>query len=84
MEILLNGQPQQVRDGLNLTELVESLGLTGRRLAIEVNLEVVPRSVYPSHRLRPGDRVEVVHAIGGGGQDGIIQRQLPRPKGRGL
>jgi len=66
MEILLNGQPQQVRDDIRLTELVESLGLTGRRLAIEVNLEVVPRSTYPNHCLCPGDRVEVVHAIGGG------------------
>ena len=66
MNIFLNGQTHSVRDDVNLAELVESLGLTGRRFAIEVNLEVVPRSTYPTHRLHPNDRVEIVHAIGGG------------------
>ncbi len=66
MNILLNGKIQSVRDHLSLAELVESLGLTGRRVAIEVNLEVVPRSTYQNHLLQPDDRVEVVHAIGGG------------------
>jgi sulfur carrier protein len=66
MVIILNGQPQPVRDDLSLAELVEFLELTGRRLAVEVNLEVVPRSAYADYRLHPSDRVEVVHAIGGG------------------
>ena len=66
MNILLNGKTQEVRDEVSLAELVESLGFSGRRLAIEVNLEVVPRSTYPNHRLCADDRVEIVHAIGGG------------------
>jgi len=66
MEIFLNGQPRQLRPDINLAELVESLGFEGRRLAVEVNLEVIPRSTYRSHPLCPGDRVEIVHAIGGG------------------
>jgi sulfur carrier protein len=49
-----------------VAQLLEDMALTARRLAVEVNLEIVPRSTYADHRLRPGDRVEIVHAIGGG------------------
>jgi sulfur carrier protein len=42
------------------------MALTAKRLAVEVNQEIVPRSTYAAHRLRTGDRVEIVHAIGGG------------------
>ena len=49
-----------------LAELVERLELTGRRLAVELNLEIVPRSQYAETQLADGDRVEIVHAIGGG------------------
>ena len=47
-------------------DLVATLGLTGRRIAIEVNEAIVPRSQHTATRLADGDRVEVVHAIGGG------------------
>jgi sulfur carrier protein len=66
VEIVLNGERREVADGLTAAELVESLGLTGRRYAMEVNGELVPRSTHPAHRLMPGDRVEIVHAVGGG------------------
>ena len=66
MEIILNGQPYPIHTELSLAELLESLGLAGRRLAVEINLEVIPRSTYPIHRLRPNDRVEIIRAIGGG------------------
>jgi len=42
------------------------MGLSGRRLAMEVNREIVPRSEYAEHVLHDGDQVEIVHAIGGG------------------
>jgi sulfur carrier protein len=42
------------------------MGLGGQRIAMEVNLEIVPRSTYEIHALQPGDRIEVVHAVGGG------------------
>jgi len=51
---------------MTVTQLLEVMALTGQRLAVEVNLEIVPRSGHLSRELRPGDRVEVVHAIGGG------------------
>jgi sulfur carrier protein len=66
MEIYLNGEPRQVADGINAAQLIEELALAGRRVAVEVNHEIVPRSDYAQHRLRPGDRIEVVRAIGGG------------------
>ena len=66
MEIILNGTPHQVVQDCNITTLVEQLELTGKRLAIEVNLEIIPRSQFNSHYLSSGDRVEIVHAIGGG------------------
>ncbi|NGP53405.1 sulfur carrier protein ThiS [Thioalkalivibrio sp. XN8] len=66
MEITLNGERLELPDGATAAELIEQLGLAGRRYAMEVNGELVPRSAHPGHRLMPGDRVEIVHAVGGG------------------
>jgi sulfur carrier protein len=66
MQITLNGAPRDVPDRLTAGELIAVLGLTGKRLAIEVNAEIVTRSTLDEHTLNPGDAVEIVHAIGGG------------------
>ncbi len=66
MELTVNGETRTLADGSSVADLVEDLGLTGQRLAVEVNEAIVPRSAHPGHELRPGDRVEIVHAIGGG------------------
>ena len=66
MQILLNGEPHQLDQPLTLSALIDRLGLTGKRLAVELNLEIVPRSQHADTRLSEGDRVEIVHAIGGG------------------
>jgi len=66
MNIVLNGRPREVESGVTVSGLVAALELAGRRLAVEINEEIVPRSEYPAQRLREGDRVEIVHAIGGG------------------
>jgi sulfur carrier protein len=66
MEIIVNGEQRQVPDTYTAAQLVEAMGLGGQRIAMEVNLEIVPRSTYDSHALQPGDRIEVVHAVGGG------------------
>jgi sulfur carrier protein len=50
----------------NLSALVSALGLDGRKVAIERNLEIVPRSAYGKTALADGDRIEIVHFIGGG------------------
>lgn len=66
MEIFVNGEPKAVSGDKILLELVEDLGLREQRIAVEVNREIVPRSAHAGRRLRAGDRVEIVTAIGGG------------------
>ncbi len=66
MEIFVNGEPRQVAESFTVAELIQVLDLVGRRLAVEVNLEIVPRSLHEQHPLKAGDKVEIVHAIGGG------------------
>jgi sulfur carrier protein len=66
MDILLNGEPRRIDPGATLAELLEEHGLAGRRVAVEVNGEIVPRGLHGEHRLQEGDRIEIVHALGGG------------------
>ena len=66
MQVQLNGEATQLEDDLSVSQLIEHLGLAGRRIAVEVNEAIVPKSVHAETRLAEGDRVEVVHAIGGG------------------
>ena len=66
MKIQLNGEERQIPDNSTAQDLVELLALTGKRLAMEVNRDIVPRSQYAEHKLQEGDQVEIVHAIGGG------------------
>lgn len=66
MHIQLNGEPYELADGASVADLIERLELAGRRVAVERNLDIVPRSQYASTVLNDGDQLEVVHAIGGG------------------
>ena len=66
MRIQLNGEPFELPDNQSVADLLVRLDLTGRRVAVELNQDIVPRSQHDSTRLAEGDQVEVVHAIGGG------------------
>lgn len=66
MNIVLNGRDEDIKSGTTIADLLASAGLAGKRVAIEVNCEIVPRSDYAQRILSAEDRVEVVHAIGGG------------------
>jgi sulfur carrier protein len=66
MQVTLNGEVRQVRDGMSVHELIAELALNGRRLAVELNREVLPRHEYGARRLSGGDVIEIVHFIGGG------------------
>lgn len=66
MDIVLNGEPRTVAAGTTLAALLEAEGLAGRRVAVEINGQIVPRGSHASHTLATGDQVEVVHALGGG------------------
>jgi thiamine biosynthesis protein ThiS len=64
--LLLNGERSEVADGSSLAQLIETLGLAPERIAIELNQSVVRRSEWSTTELREGDRIEVVHFVGGG------------------
>ena len=66
MNLTLNGEARVVSEGSTLADLVAELGLDGRKVAVELNLEIVPRSAYQVTRVADGDRIEIVHFIGGG------------------
>ena len=66
MNVLINGEGRVLPEDATLQDVINLLQLQGRRLAIEINTEIVPRSLHAGHRLREGDRIEIVHAIGGG------------------
>lgn len=66
MKIFVNGEEREVSNALTAQQLVETLDLGGKRVAMEINREIVPRSTYPEHVLQEGDHVEIVRAIGGG------------------
>jgi len=66
MHILLNGQEKQFSTPVTIQALLQEMGLAERRVAVEVNREIIPRSQHDVYQLKNDDRVEVVFAIGGG------------------
>lgn len=66
INLLINGESRQFPASLSVSRLVELLELQGKRVAIERNGEIVPRSQYPETTLADGDRLEIVVAVGGG------------------
>ncbi|WP_133817672.1 sulfur carrier protein ThiS [Tahibacter aquaticus] len=66
MQILLNGNAHDLPERTTLQQLLQDHGYAGRRVAVEINREIVPRSQHASTELQPADQVEIVHAMGGG------------------
>jgi sulfur carrier protein len=66
MNITLNGVARELDTNASVTDLLASLGMAGKRVAVERNGEIVPRSRHDETRLVPGDVVEIVSAVGGG------------------
>jgi len=64
--IILNGENKQIDYNTNITQLLQSLDLVNKRVAVEVNQQLIPRSNFASHTLNELDKVEIVQAIGGG------------------
>jgi sulfur carrier protein len=62
----VNGTPHSFAAAPTIGELLEAVGMAGRRVAVEVNREIVPRGQHATHRLRDGDQLELVQAMGGG------------------
>ena len=66
MTLQINGQTREFPDALTVTALVTQLGMKADRVAVELNLEILPRDSWDATQLKDGDRLEVVHFVGGG------------------
>jgi sulfur carrier protein len=66
MQITLNGQPRDCPADTTVIQLLEQAGYANRRVAVELNHDIVPRSQHANRQLADGDQLEIVHAIGGG------------------
>lgn len=66
LELKINGEPRQFSEALTVAGLIEQLGYTGKRIAVERNGEIVPKSQHATTALVTGDQLEIVVAVGGG------------------
>jgi sulfur carrier protein len=66
MEVIINGEPQQLAEPLTVATLLEARGMAGKRVAVERNGEIVPRGRHAETLLAAGDQIEIVVAVGGG------------------
>lgn len=66
LRVTINGESRELAGDMTVATLVEMLGFAGRRVAVEINQAIVPRSLYVQRELSEGDVIEIVQAIGGG------------------
>ncbi len=66
MKIIFNGEPREMIGSKTVAELLKELNLEPKHVAVEVNLDVVPRSSHADYVLKDGDRLEIVTLVGGG------------------
>lgn len=66
ISIIVNGEKREAKSGAVVADLLQSLGLDSGRVAIERNLEILPRPAWPQTPVEPGDRYEIVQFVGGG------------------
>lgn len=66
MKLTLNGEIHTLPDGLTVLGLIAHLGLPNKKIAVERNMEVIPKSTFGEVKLSEGDRLEIIHFIGGG------------------
>jgi thiamine biosynthesis protein ThiS len=66
LQVLINGETKTLTNPLSLAELIDHLDLTPARIAVELNREVIRRSLWSETKVKDGDRIEIVHFVGGG------------------
>ncbi len=66
MNVIVNGDLREIPDGLTVAALLDHLGMSRDRVAIERNLDILPRALWNETRVQPNDRFEIVHFVGGG------------------
>lgn len=72
MTLHINGEARDLSDGLTLASLIEQLGMKADRVAVELNLEIVSRATWDATHLKDGDKLEIVHFVGGGSGTGSL------------
>jgi thiamine biosynthesis protein ThiS len=75
MQVMVNGESADIKDGCTVAELLDHLLIARERVAVEVGLEIIPKAHYDTRTLSEGDRVEIVHFVGGG--QGCVQQLTP-------
>jgi sulfur carrier protein len=81
MDLVLNGEERSFDDGLTLSALIEKLGMKQDRVAVELNRDIVQRDKWAATPLNSGDRLEIVHFVGGGVSP-VANTELSRPVNR--
>jgi sulfur carrier protein len=66
MQVIINGESHVLNDGIILSALLAELEIVGKRIAVEINESIVPKSQHASTVIQQGDKIEIIHAIGGG------------------
>ncbi|NPA52168.1 MAG: sulfur carrier protein ThiS [Aquificae bacterium] len=66
MRLIINGEEKEFDQEMTIEELVKKLGIKAPNFAVAVGMDVIPKSEYSSFRLKDGDKVEIVHFVGGG------------------
>jgi thiamine biosynthesis protein ThiS len=66
MNVTINGEFREIPDGLNISEMLEHLGMPRDRVAVERNLNILPRANWNETQVEPDDKFEIVHFVGGG------------------
>lgn len=66
IDIILNGEQKSLDSEITAAALLQQMTLSRQRIAVEINGEIVPRSQFAEHRIAHGDRIEIIHAVGGG------------------
>jgi sulfur carrier protein len=66
MQVMLNGEPSEIGNNSTVAALLDSLAIGRERVAVEVNNDIVPKARYEAHLLCEGDKIEIVHFVGGG------------------
>ncbi len=66
MQVIINGEGHTLHDGILLSTLLTQLGISGKRIAVEINESIVPKSQHDATVIYQDDKIEIIHAIGGG------------------
>jgi sulfur carrier protein len=66
LAIHVNGEAREISEGATVADLIGALGLGGRKLAVAIGRDVVPRATYAARAIHAGDRIEILEAVGGG------------------